>query len=542
MIGGGATGTGVARDAAMRGLWTVLLERRDLNHGTTGRNHGLLHSGGRYAVKDPVSARECIEENRILRRIMPHCIEDTGGLFVVTSSDDPAYGDRFKAACDACGIPCEEITPAGALRREPRLDPRLRRAFSVPDGAADPFVATLATAESARAHGARIYRYHEVTRVVLRGGRVSGVVARDLVNDEEVLVEAAITVNAAGAWAGRIAALAGCEVKIVPAKGVMVALNHRLVNTVVNRCKPPGDGDILVPVGQVCVIGTTSYEVPDPENYGIEAWEVALLLDEGEKLVPGFKAARALRAWAGVRPLYSGEATAGGATREVSRTFTLLDHETRDGVAGLLTITGGKWTTFRQMAQVTVDAVCQKLGVARPCRTHLEPLPGSERRDYHRVGAPLRAVEGGRQAELVCECELVTRDQVETAIDAGAVTLDDVRRSTRLGMGPCQAGFCGYRAAGLLHERRQPAVQEANLALRDFLQERWKGLLPVLWGRQLRQARLDELIYLGIMNAERLDTGGRKSPLTDFYLQQAESSAHGVEQPLTGGGGQERHG
>ena len=91
VIGGGATGTGVLRDLAMRGFDTILVEQRDITHGTTGRFHGLLHSGGRYVVKDPEAAVESIEENRVLRRIMPHCLEDTGGFFVVTPWDVEDY-------------------------------------------------------------------------------------------------------------------------------------------------------------------------------------------------------------------------------------------------------------------------------------------------------------------------------------------------------------------------------------------------------------------------------------------------------------------
>src|SRR5438874_11518030 len=94
VIGGGSTGAGAVRDAAMRGFSTVLVERGDLATGTTGRFHGLLHSGGRYAVKDPVAARECVVENAILRRIAAVCIEDTVGLFVSTLWDDPACGDE----------------------------------------------------------------------------------------------------------------------------------------------------------------------------------------------------------------------------------------------------------------------------------------------------------------------------------------------------------------------------------------------------------------------------------------------------------------
>ncbi|HEX9410754.1 MAG TPA: FAD-dependent oxidoreductase, partial [Actinomycetota bacterium] len=104
VIGGGSTGVGVARDAAMRGFSTVLVDRGDLATGTTGRFHGLLHSGGRYVVKDPKAAEECIHENRILRRIAADCIEDTGGLFVTTPIDTPEYADRFVEGCRAAGI------------------------------------------------------------------------------------------------------------------------------------------------------------------------------------------------------------------------------------------------------------------------------------------------------------------------------------------------------------------------------------------------------------------------------------------------------
>src|ERR1700748_3383492 len=133
VIGGGATGVGVAWDAALRGFDVVLVERGDLAEGTSGRFHGLLHSGGRYVVKDPVAAKECVEENALLRRLMPDCIEDTGGLFVTTPHDDPAYGDRFMEGCRAAALPAEEIDVAEALRQEPLVNPGIRRAFTVPD-------------------------------------------------------------------------------------------------------------------------------------------------------------------------------------------------------------------------------------------------------------------------------------------------------------------------------------------------------------------------------------------------------------------------
>lgn len=570
VIGGGSTGTGVAWDAALRGFQVVLVEKRDLTHGTTGRYHGLLHSGGRYAVKDPRSAEECIQENSILRKTHTHCIEETGGFFVVTPEDEGDYPTRFVAACAHSGIPCIELSIAAALKEEPLLNPRISRVFQVPDAAADSFLATHATAQAARQAGATLLVYHEVIDLLLEGGegnrRVSGARVRDVTNGDEIVIRADMVINASGAWAGKIAALAGITVKVIPGKGVMLAMNHRMVNTVLNRCKMPSDGDIIVPIHTVAVIGTTDEKVADPERLAIEPWEVALMMDEGEKLVPGISRARVLRAWAGVRPLY--QEGFSGESRDVTRALTLLDHRQRDGVHGFLTITGGKWTTFRLMAETTMDKACEQLGTRRPCTTATTLVPGIEQGHYW-LGHRLHEVEEARlQSELICECELVTRGMVEQAVRHNpTITLDDLRRDVRLGMGPCQGGFCTFRAAGILHALAQhsttqakadtqadeiveipwevaylqspahnptrapgdeappPVPFDANLLLRDFLQERWKGLTPILWGQQLKQERLDELIYLSLLNVDHLPDEGISSPLTDFYRHNPQPEA-----------------
>src|SRR5512139_1117131 len=137
VIAGGATGTGILRDVAMRGFKCVLVERRDLAYGTTGRYHGLLHSGGRYVVKDPQAAKECYQENVILRKIMPHCIEDTGGYFVSTPSDDPEYIYKFIEGCKSAGIPADVIPTQQMLKAEPLLNPKIFNCIQVPDAAAD---------------------------------------------------------------------------------------------------------------------------------------------------------------------------------------------------------------------------------------------------------------------------------------------------------------------------------------------------------------------------------------------------------------------
>ncbi|NJP06680.1 MAG: FAD-dependent oxidoreductase [Chloroflexaceae bacterium] len=519
VIGGGATGLGAVRDLAMRGIRAMLVEKGDLTHGTTGRYHGLLHSGGRYVISDPQSARECAHENVVLRRIMPSYIEDTGGLFVTTPWDDADYGEQFVAACQETGVAVEELAVDAALRREPALNPKISRAFEVADAAADSFFAAYGIAHAARQYGATVLNYHYVVDMVRKGERVVAAIVEDLRSGEIKRIEAGYILNAAGAWAGKIAALAGVSVTVRPGKGTMIAMNHRMVNTVINRCKYPHDGDIVVPIHTVAVIGTTDVHVADPDVFGVTADEVTFLLEEGEKLIPGFRRYRALRAWAGVRPLYKDREVS--SDRAISRAFKLLRHDERDGVGGMLSIVGGKWTTYRLMAEQAVDVIAQELGVTRPCRTHEEVIPGNEEGKHFWLGHNLSCVETeGSYGELICECELITREQVIDAIVAGgAANIDDIRRSTRLGMGPCQGGFCAYRAAALWDEIRHtqpagsgartildqaPAVPVGVALLHHFLQARWKGLRPIMWGEQVRQASLDHLIYHDLLGIDLL--------------------------------------
>jgi glycerol-3-phosphate dehydrogenase len=506
VIGGGATGLGVAWDACLRGLKVVLIEQGDLGQGTSGRYHGLLHSGGRYVVSDPASARDCAAENQIFRRIAPHTIEDTGGLFVAAPADPAEFAEAWSAGCDTCGVPHEEVSIADVIRREPALNPHLARAFQVRDASLDSFDLMHALTRAIRAAGGQVWLRHRMERLVVEHGRVRAAEVRALATGERITIGAEMVVNAAGPWAGRVAAAAGIPLPIALGKGTMLAMATRLVQTVVNRLKPPSDGDIIVPVGTVAVLGTTDVPIQDPADVSIEPWEIDLLMAEGEVLIPDLAHHRALRAWAGVRPLWRPELRA-DETRTLPRAHQILDHASRDGVEGMVSVIGGKLTTLRLMAQQALDLVAPRLGHREPCQTAETVLDGKEahyftlperwdRADHARETSP--APPG-----MICECELIHRAELELALRAGeAIELDDVRRDLRLGMGPCQAGFCAYRAAGIaLAIGREPAPHSWLL---DFLLERWRGIRPLGWGPGLRQMELTRRIYaelLGLADA-----------------------------------------
>lgn len=521
IIGGGATGAGILRDLSLRGISALLLEQGDLAHGTSSRFHGLLHSGGRYAVKDPAAAAECAAENRILKRIAPACISPAGGWFVLLERDDPGYEEKWLKGCQAAGIPVREIPVAEALRQEPLLSSRIKKVYEVPDGAVDGFKLVWANARAAARCGGKYLTYSRVREVLRAGNKVTGVSGEDLLRGEPFVVHSEMVINASGAWASRVAQTAGVKLEVICDKGTLLAYNQRLVGHIVNRLRVPGDGDIFVPHESITILGTTAQTVEGPEDNVPLRGEVELLSAAGQALIPALPRLRVIRAFAGVRPLHreDRELRKGEEGRGVSRNFALIDHGA-EGVDGFLSIVGGKFTTYRLMAERVADWAAQRLGNTVPCRTAVEPLEaplsakllqtagrvlpdGGCRRMLERLGEEAEEVlaqieENPRLGQILCECEMVTLAEVQKIIkDPDTHHLADVRRKTRLGMGTCQGAFCTYRALPLLFgESGRFNVQRE---LEGFLDQRWKGIRPVLAGDQARETELTRAIYAGLL-------------------------------------------
>lgn len=378
IIGGGATGTGIMRDCALRGINCILLEKDDIASGTTGRNHGLLHSGARYAVTDPESAKECIQENQILKNIARHCVENTDGLFITLPEDDLNFQSTFIQKCSEAGIATEQLSAKEALKLEPHVNPNLISAVKVPDGTLDPFRLCASNVLDAKEHGARIFNKTIVTSLIRQGDTILGVRCLQLNTHQQYEIFAKEVINAAGIWGQNICEYADLNIKMFPAKGSLLILDYRINNLVINRCRKPSDADILVPGDTISLIGTTSEHIDydQIDNLHVTEKEVDVLLAEGAKLAPIMANTRVLRAYAGVRPLVSVDDDGSG--RNISRGIVLLDHQQRDGLKGLTTITGGKLMTYRLMAEWATDLVAKKLGNTTACETHTRPLPGSK--------------------------------------------------------------------------------------------------------------------------------------------------------------------
>lgn len=507
VIGGGATGAGVARDLSLRGIEVLLLERGDFCTGASGGSHGVLHSGARYAVRDPDSARECALENQVLRRIAPYCIEECGGIFASLPGDDQSYPEAFQKGCGSTGVGCRPLTKQEALLKEPSLSSALERAFEVDDASIDPFSLVLGNIESAREAGANVLNYQVVQSFKVSRSTIDEVVYRDAMSGEAEKVRPEVVVNASGAWAGEIASLARARLSLQVDKGSMVVMDGRHGRGLINRLRPPSNGDIIVPNHSATILGTTSMPLARPGTVSASREEVQELLKEACLLVPSLARGRTVRAYAGIRPLVS---TSAG--REASRGFQVIDHANQ-GVENLVSLVGGKLTTYRLMGEKAADVACRILGSTRTSRTaqipiceeggepHLEGLLDMYRRRLLRKYGPGRrkvaeaCSHRARGKEVACSCEQVLQGELEHfAAHPDVRTLSDLTRRTRAGMGYCQSGMC---ALSMLSPLALRTDQDPKRMLEEYLSERWKGLWPVLEGDQLRQEVLKRYLLTG---------------------------------------------
>ncbi len=473
VIGGGSAGLGVAWDLLLRQIPVTVVESGPMGRGTSGRFHGLLHSGARYAVVDPISAKQCRAENARLRHIAPSAIEAVEGYFVSVDEVGESYAQEWLNGAAAANIPVEEVSRDRVLEHLPGLTPDVRQSFRVHDAVLEGFKLLEMLTTNIRSRGGTVLQEASVTAVHTVNGRVSGVVVR--ADGENRVIPCDAVINAGGPWAFQVAQLFQDRLDMQLSSGLMMIYANRMVPHVVNRLAPPGDGDIFVPHGNTVILGTT--EVPQNAADPVEPTrrEAQYLQSLGAQLFPEIVRWRVLRAFTGVRPLFQGNALAPHS--RVSRDFTVVDHGATVGFQGAFSIVGGKWTTFRLMAERTGDAVAAYLRVHVPSTTADVVLTPHETQKRQHTGA------------LVCECETVGVGDLEPRLSE---PLADWRTRTWWAMGPCQGTVCAHRGIALRipHDGVLAALQD----LREFRAERERGMRPVAWGDNARQWALNHAV------------------------------------------------
>lgn len=374
VVGGGITGVGVAREAALRGIEVGLVERSDFASGTSGRSSKLIHGGVRYLAQgDFALVREAAEERRILRRLAPHLVQPRP-MFL------PAYGigsrTKLRAALWAyervARIPALErhriLSRDEALAAEPGLAPRgLQGAAVYPENLTDDARLVIAVARAARRAGAWLANYAEVVAISADGRGVS-VSVHDRERNVRILVRCRVLVNASGPWCEAVRALPGAlgGRRLHLTKGIhfVVSREDLPVRHMVVLQARDRRAVFAVPRGAVVYVGTTDTDYAAPvEEPEVRIEDVDYLVEAVRRTFPssGVRSDRVLSAWAGLRPLLHEE---GKAPSELSRRDEILP-----GPDGTISIAGGKLTTFRAMAERVVEQVERRLG------RHGDPLP-----------------------------------------------------------------------------------------------------------------------------------------------------------------------
>jgi glycerol-3-phosphate dehydrogenase len=525
VIGGGVNGTGVARDAALRGLRVALFERNDIAFGASGNSSGMIHGGPRYLTYDPdVTYKSCLDSGHI-QSIAPHLLFRIPFLMPVRKgfgSKVELFGlDAFFDLYDRYqplkrGKPHVLLDADDVRRLEPGITGELEGGVSFDEWGIDGARLCVANAVDAHEHGAEIRTHCTVTELVRgEGGAVTGIRFQDRISGETGARHASVVVNATGAWTPLTTALGGVAsraARVRPGKGVHVYFDRRLTNYAIGCRAIDGRQVFMEPWQNMTVLGTT-----DDDYYGdlddcvATTDEVRYLVQAVERVFPSIRHARSIGTWAGVRPtVYEW----GPNEDALSRDDRVVDHAA-DGANGLYSLIGGKLASYRLFAEEATDVVAERLGRSQKSTTHTSPLPGGDKeldpllfakanhlepmaasRLLYRHGTrALVVMERVRktpaEGATVCSCEPVIEAEVRYAVDSEwARSVDDVARRTRLGLGACGGMRCAARCGAIVAEMTERSPEEGRRLALEFLDGARRRRAPAVGPVQARQEAL----------------------------------------------------
>jgi glycerol-3-phosphate dehydrogenase len=523
VIGGGVNGTGVARDAAMRGLRVALFERNDLAFGASGNSSGMIHGGVRYLSYDPEVTETSCRDSGHIQAIAPHLLFRIPFLMPVPSARKKwlLFVDAFFEAYDRYqplkrGKPHTRLKGRELLELEPGLRGDLHGGLSFDEWGIDGARLCTANAIDAYERGAKLYVGCTIEHIERDdAGAVMAVRWRDRQSGETGRLTTTVVVNATGAWAPITAALGGLSAsraRVRPGKGIHVVFDRRLTNYAIMSQTIDGRTIFIEPWQNVSVIGTT-----DDDYYGdldqvvANSDEVRYLVEGIARVFPGVRKGRIIGTFAAVRPtLYE----YGKLEDKLSRDHEIIDHA-EHGADGLYSMIGGKLASYRLFAEEMVDILARRFDLARACQTHVSPLPGGDeevdalalaerlrieavaaRRLVYRHGSRVnriaeRIARRPSEAHVVCVCEPVVEAEVREVISSEfARSVADVSRRTRLGLGACGGMRCAARCGAIVAEELELSPTEGMRQALSFLHQQARTRTCALGPEQARQEAL----------------------------------------------------
>lgn len=526
VIGGGVNGTGVARDASMRGLKVALFERNDLAFGASGNSSGMIHGGVRYLTYDPQVTEQSCRDSGHIQAIAPHLLFRVPFIFTVERSRRAKIMlpliDAFFEAYDRYqpfkrGKPHARLTPEEVRRLEPGIQADIVGAMTFDEWGIDGARLCVANAVDAIERGAKVRVGCTVDQIERRegSGEVMAVRYRDRISGQAGRLTTSAVVNATGAWSPITASLGGLSpgaARVRPGKGIHIVYDRRLTNYAITATTIDGRQIFVAPWENVSVVGTTDDDFyGDLDEVRATSEEVRYLEQGIARVFPAIRSARAISTTAAVRPtLY-----AFGPTEDaLSREHQIVDHAAH-GAPGLYSMIGGKLASYRIFAEEMTDILAARFDIGGRGSTHTSPLPGGDvivdpfalakrleidavaaRRVVYRHGSRARWIEERvrrrpREAATVCACEPVIEAEVRYVVQHElARTVADVSRRTRLGVGACGGMRCAARCGQIVAQELGLAPGEGARQALSFLSKHAMARAVALGPEQARQEAL----------------------------------------------------
>lgn len=533
IVGGGVNGVGIARDCALRGIECLLVEKSDFSAGTSGASSGMIHGGPRYLLGDVnVTKLSCLDSGYI-QKIAPHLLFRIPFLYTVyreknkTTLQAKMHLEAIEAFFEAYDrfVPLKNghkhtrLTPKEVCELEPNIPMQdLVGGVTFDEWGIDVPRLCVANAVDAAENGATLCNHTKVKAVIRDANRIKGTEIVNLLTGEEKTVTSTCLVNATGPWSPEFGKMAGVPIKLRGGKGVHIVFDRRMFNmAVVAKCID-GREIFIMPYENVSILGTTDDDYfGDLDDQRVSQDEIEYLLDGIESVFPAIREARMIRSYSGVRPtIYKRHVY----EDDLSREHQILDHEHLNGVTGMISLIGGKLASYRIMAKEVTDLLAKKLGVKAESTTHSRPLPGGDMvpdavelahaygldaftvsRLVYRHGSRAERIltlirDNPEWGQLLCPCEPVTEAEVRYVLEHEmAHTLSDVRRRTRLSLGPCQGTNCLIASSSLLATLKERDLKTRNQSLHEFMSEWWYNRACVMNADQLRQEEFNQAIH-----------------------------------------------
>lgn len=465
VIGGGIIGCGIARDAAMRGINTLLLEKDDFSYGTTSRSSRLIHGGLRYLRQLEFKlVRQDMREREVLLRIAPHLVHPLPFIIPIARPVDSAALPIGMLLYDILSFDKSmpwhrRLSKRETLELEPDLDIKgLTGSYLYYDCQA-PFTERLCleTALSAAENGARVLNHARVTGILRKGDTVCGVEVQDTLTGERYQAKGKLVLNAAGPWVDNVTAMLhkGFKPMIRRTKGIHLLVPQVSRHAVVCFAKSDGRLFFIIPWQGYSLIGTTDTDYSgDCDTVHAEAPDVAYLLSETQRVFPSVKKEDIWYTIAGIRALAGDRSKKAS---DVTRAHRIVDHQHRHGIGGFISVLGGKITGYRAIAEEVVDMICHKLGKKAACRTAEIPLPGAPKVTQEKMEQVSR--ESGLAIETVAHLAALYGSRF--------LKIVSIATSSQ----PARQRICPH-CPDILAEVEYSVKEEAALTLGDFLLRR----------------------------------------------------------------------